>query len=128
MFIRWKGRYAYLERRYLLDGKVKSTSRYLGQNPLAALEKMVDASEIDRQEFNKLACYELEGILKPTEDGGLGIQSNSCGFLGNHKLAVFFSGNWLPGIVVKDKSSWFLKDDSGNIIGLCPGMKVRQLS
>ena len=41
MFIRWKGKYAYLEQRYLgNEGKVKSKTRYLGKNPLEVLKKM----------------------------------------------------------------------------------------
>lgn len=53
MFIRWKGQYAYLEHRYTgEDGKVKSRSRYLGQNPLLALEKMVTAGEISETSLN----------------------------------------------------------------------------
>jgi hypothetical protein len=41
-----------LENRYIGDaGKVKSQSKYLGQNHLVALEKMVDAGEISKSQF-----------------------------------------------------------------------------
>lgn len=127
MFIRWKGPYAYLEQRYDTGGKIKSKSRYLGQNPLEALERMVKTGEIDRYAYKKLAGNNLEGILRPTIDSGLGISEGSFGFLEKMKIAVFFNEKWLPGSVVKDKDRWLLKDDGGNIICLCPGMKVRQL-
>ncbi|OPY58717.1 MAG: hypothetical protein A4E56_01619 [Pelotomaculum sp. PtaU1.Bin065] len=126
MFIRWKGPYAYLEQRYTAGGKVKSKSRYLGQNPLEALERMMDNGEINRHEYDKLAKHDLEGVLRPTLDGCLGINDN-FGFLEKMKIAVFFNERWLPGSVEKNKNRWLLKDDSGNIICLCPGMKVRQL-
>jgi len=55
MFIRWKGRYAYLETRYIdSDGKIKSRSKYLGQNYLPALKKMVAAGELSEYELKKL--------------------------------------------------------------------------
>jgi hypothetical protein len=78
MFIRWKGKYAYLERRYLgNEGKVKSQARYLGQNPLEVLKEMLAAGQIEKQEYEKILQYELDGVLKPTADGSLGIADDS---------------------------------------------------
>jgi len=128
MFIRWKGRYAYLERRFKdKDGKVISRSRYLGQNHLTALEKMVADGEINENEFKLLVGFEPEGILKPTGDGGLGIRCGTFGLLPNTRIAVFFNGKWLQGTVVRDNYGWFLKDENGHKVGLCPGVKARQL-
>jgi hypothetical protein len=45
----------------------------------------------------------------------------------NHKIDIFFNDRWLSGVVVKDAYGWRLKDDSDNIIGLCPGIRARQL-
>jgi len=68
MFIRWKGKYAYLEQRYTgKDGKVRSQSKYLGQNCLLTLEKMVTTGEISECDFKKLAACAPEGILKATK-------------------------------------------------------------
>ncbi|MDF9406755.1 hypothetical protein L7E55_00010 [Pelotomaculum isophthalicicum JI] len=126
MFIRWKGRYAYLERRYKdNNGKVKSQSKYLGQNHLLTLEKMVTASEISEHDFKMLAGCAPEGILKATKDGALTIYDEASCLLRNHRIAIFFNGSWLPGLVVKDEHGWYLKDDSGNIIGLRPGTRIR---
>lgn len=128
MFIRWKGWYAYLENRYTgEDGKVKSQSRYLGQNHLVALEKMVGAGEISKSQFKKLVSYEPEGFLKPTKDGYLSIKCEASCLLKNSRIAIFFNGKWLPGVVARDKRGWYLKDDGGNIVGLCPGLRVRLL-
>jgi hypothetical protein len=128
MFIRWKGRYAYLENRYTgEDGKVKSQSRYLGQNYLVALEKMLDSGEISKCQFKKLISYEPEGVLKPTGHGYLTINCESSCLLKNSRIAIFFNGKWLPGTVERDERDWYLKDDSGNIVGLRPGIRVRIL-
>ncbi|NLI11657.1 hypothetical protein [Pelotomaculum propionicicum] len=128
MFIRWKGRYAYLEHRYIAeDGKVKSRSRYLGQNHLAALAKMLAAGEISKNEFKKLAGYVTEGILNLTKDRGLGIGNDIFRLFENHKIGIFFNDRWLSGVVAKDEYGWRLKDDGGNIVGLCPGIRARQL-
>jgi hypothetical protein len=126
LFIRWKGRYAYLERRYIgKDGKVKSQSKYLGQNYLVMLEKMVAAGEISDYEFKKLAGYALEGILKITRSSALTITDEASCLLRNHRIAVFFNGNWLPGLVAKDEHGWYIKDDIGNKVGLHPGTRAR---
>lgn len=128
MFIRWKGRYAYLEHRYIAeDGKVKSRSRYLGQNHLAALEKMLAAGEISKNEFKQLAGYVSEGKLNLTKDGGLGIGNDTFRLFENHKIGIFFNDRWLSGVVAKNELGWHLKDNGGNIIGLCPGIRARQL-
>lgn len=66
MFIRWKGRYAYLEQRYLDYGKVKCRSQYLGQNPFNALAKMFSTGEIDRRTYERIVKWKPEGILQPT--------------------------------------------------------------
>jgi len=128
MFIRWKGRYAYLENRYTgEDGKVKSQSKYLGQNHLVALEKMLDAGEISKSQFRKLISCEPEGVLKPTKNGYLTINCEASCLLKNSKIAIFFNGKWLPGTVARDEREWYLKDDGGNVVGLCPGTRVRIL-
>jgi hypothetical protein len=128
MFIRWKGRYAYLENRYTGEnGKVKSQSKYLGQNHLVALEKMLDAGEISKSQFNKLIIFEQEGILKPTQHGYLTINCEASCLLKNSRIAIFFNGKWLSGIVARDERAWYLKDAGDNIVGLCPGMRVRIL-
>ena len=128
MFIRWKGRYAYLENRYTgEDGKVKSQSKYLGQNHLLALEKMMEAGEISKSQFNKLVRFEPEGIIKPTKDGYLTLNCEASCLLKNSKIAIFFNGKWLPGVVAGDDRGWHLKDDGGNIVGLCPGLRIRLL-
>ena len=121
MFIRWKGRYAYLEQRYLDHGKVKSRSKYLGQNPLQALAKMFVAGEIDHA-YEKIVRWEPEGILQLTFDGGLNF---SIGFLKGAKIGIFFGDQWFYGLVDKDEHGWHLVDESGNIVGLRPGMKAR---
>lgn len=126
MFIRWKGRYAYLEQRYTgKDGKVKSQSKYLGQNHMLMLEKMSAAGEISEHEFKKLAGCAPEGILKITRGGALTIYDEASCLLRNHRIAIFFNDSWLPGLVVKDEHGWFLRDDNDNIIGLRPGIKAR---
>lgn len=128
MFIRWKGRYAYLENRYTgQDGKVKSQSKYLGQNHLVALEKMLKAGEISKSQFNKLVSSEPEGIIKPTKDGYLTLNCEASCLLKNSKIALFFNGKWLPGVVARDDRGWYLKDDSDSIVGLCPGSRIRLL-
>lgn len=128
MFIRWKGRYAYLENRYIGDdGKVKSQSKYLGQNHLVALEKMVDAGEISKSQFNKLVSFEPEGILKPTKNGYLTMNCEASCLLKNSKIAIFFNEKWLSGVVTRDERGWYLKDDGGNLVGLCPGIRARLL-
>lgn len=128
MFIRWKGQYAYLERRYTgKDGKVKSQSKYLGQNHLLMLEKMVTTGELSEYEFKKLVSYIPEGVLKITMSGTLTIYDEVSCLLKNHRIAIFFNGSWLPGLVDKDEHGWYLKDDTGNKVGLCPGIKVRLL-
>ncbi len=128
MFIRWKGRYAYLEQRYTgKDGKVKSHSKYLGQNHLLMLEKMVAAGELSEHEFKKLVSYIPEGILKTTMSGALTIYDEASCLLRNHKIAIFFHESWLSGLVAKDEHGWYLKDDKNNKIGLRPGIKVRLL-
>jgi hypothetical protein len=126
MFIRWKGRYAYLERRYTgKNGKVKSQSKYLGQNYLTMLDKMMAAGEISEYEFKKLASYAPEGTLKTTRSGALTISGEASCLLRNHRIAVFFNNSWLPGLVAKDEHGWYLKDDNGNKVGLRPGIRVR---
>ena len=126
MFIRWKGRYAYLERRYTgKDGKVKSQSKYLGQNHLLKLEKMATAGEISEYEFKKLANCTPEGILKITRNGTLTLYDEVSCLLRNHKIAIFFNDTWLSGIIAKDEYGWYLKDDNGNITGLRPGTMAR---
>ncbi len=126
MFIRWKGRYAYLEKRYTDgDGKVRSQSKYLGQNYLPALKKMVAAGELSEYELKKLVSYIPEGILKITMSGALTIHDEVTCLLRNHKIAVFFNGNWLPGLLDKDEHGWYLKDDENNKVGLRPGIKAR---
>ncbi len=128
MFIRWKGRYAYLEQRYTgKDGKVKSQSKYLGRNPLPMLEKMVATDTLSKHEFKKLVSYIPEGILKKTMNGTLTIYDEVSCLLRNHKIAIFFHGSWLTGLVAKDEHGWYLKDDKDNKIGLRPGIKVRLL-
>ena len=126
MFIRWKGRYAYLEQRYTgKDGKVKSQSKYLGQNHLLALKNMVATGEISDYEFKKLANCAPEGILKTTRFGALTLCDEVSCLLKNHKVAIFFNGSWLPGIVDKDEYGWYLKDVKGNTTGLRPGTMAR---
>ena len=125
MFIRWKGRYAYLEQRYLDHGKVKCRSKYLGQNPLEALAKMFSGGEIDQDTYEKITRWEPEGILKPTTDGGLNINGGPFGFLKGARIGLFFGRQWLYGRVDKDEYGWHLVDESGNIVGLRPGMKAR---
>jgi len=128
MFIRWKGRYAYLEYRYTAeDGKVKSRSKYLGQNHLAKLMMMLAAGEISKYDFKKLNSYVTEGKLNLTKDNGLGIGNDIFRLFENHKIDIFFNDRWLSGVVVKDEYGWRLKDDSDNIVGLCPGIRARQL-
>ncbi|MDF9410101.1 hypothetical protein L7E55_17495 [Pelotomaculum isophthalicicum JI] len=128
MFIRWKGRYAYLEHRYIAeDGKVKSRSRYLGQNHLEALTKMLAAGEISQNDFKKLTGYITEGKLNLTKDRGLGIGNDIFRLFENHKIDIFFNDRWLSGVVAKDEYGWRLKDDGDNIVGLCPGIRARQL-
>lgn len=129
MFIRWKGKYAYLEQRYLgNEGKVKSKTRYLGKNPLEVLKKMLAAGQIKQQEYEKIAQCELDGILKPTADGSLGITEGPFGLHKNTKVSLFFQGQWLEGKVGKDDHGWYLVDDSGHLLGLRPGMRVRILT
>jgi hypothetical protein len=126
MFIRWKGKYAYLERRYTgKDGKVKSQSKYLGQNCLLTLEKMVTIGEISKYEFKKLAACTPEGILKATNSGAITISNEDSCLLRNHRIAIFFNDSWLTGIVAKDEHGWYLKDDNSNEVGLRPGIRVR---
>ena len=126
MFIRWKGRYAYLERRYTgKDGKVKSQSKYLGQNYLIMLEKMMAVGEISEYEFKKLAGYAPEGTLKTTRSGALTISDEASCLLKNHRIAIFFNNSWQLGLVAKDEYGWYLKDENGNKVGLHPGTKVR---
>jgi hypothetical protein len=128
MFIRWKGRYAYLEQRYPgKDGKVNRRSKYLGQNPLLMLEKMMAAGELGEHEFKKLVSYIPEGTLKTTMSDTLTIYNEVSCLLRNHRIAVFFRESWLTGLVSKDEHGWYLKDDKGKIIGLRPGIKVRLL-
>lgn len=124
MFIRWKGRYAYLEQRYLDHGKVRCRSKYLGQNPLQALAKMFAAGEIDHA-YEKIVRWEPEGILQSTFDGGLNFSSGTFGFLKGVKIGIFFGDQWVYGRVDKDEHGWHLGDKSGNIVGLRPGMKAR---
>ena len=77
MFIRWKGKYAYLEQRYKgKDGKVGSKSKYLGENFLLALEMMVAAGEISEHEFKKLAAQQ-EAAQKEKEENGQGAEERS---------------------------------------------------
>jgi len=125
VFIRWKGRYAYLEQRYLDNGKVRCRSKYLGQNPLQALAEMFAAGEIDREAYEKIVRWEPEGILQLTFDGGLNFSSGTFGFLKGVKIGIFFGDQWLYGWVDKDEHGWHLVDESGNIVGLRPGMKAR---
>ena len=126
MFIRWKGRYAYLERRYTgKDGKVKSQSKYLGQNHLLTLKKMATADEISEYELNKLASCTPEGILKITRVGALTLRDEASCLLRDHRIAIFYYGSWIPGVVGKDEYGWYLKDDNGNITGLRPGTMAR---
>ena len=125
VFIRWKGRYAYLEQRYLDHGKVKSRSKYLGQNPLEALAKMFSGGEIDQDTYEKITRWEPEGILQMTFDGGLNFSRGTFGFLKGNKIGVFFGKKWFYGLVDKDEHGWHLVDESGNIVGLRPGMKAR---
>jgi len=128
VFIRWKGQYAYLERRFKgRDGKVVSRSRYLGQNHLTALEKMLADGEISENEFRLLVSFDPEGLLKQTADGGLGINCSTFGLLPNARIAVFFNGKWLQGTVARDEYGWFLKDKNGGKVGLCPGVRARQI-
>jgi len=70
---------------------------------------MMDNGEVDRHEYDKLAKHDLEGVLRPTLDGCLGINDN-FGFLENMKIAVFFNERWLPGSVVKNKNRWLLEN------------------
>jgi hypothetical protein len=129
MFIRWKGKYAYLEQRYLgNDGKVKSKARYLGKNPLEILKKMLSAGQIEQKEYEKIVQGELEGILKPTADGSLGITGGPFGLPKNKKISLLFQGQWLDGHVAKDDHGWYLADNSGNLLGLRPGVRVRILT
>jgi len=125
MFIRWKGKYAYLERRYLTDGKVKTKSIYLGQNPLNALARMLAAGEISTIDYKKISEYHFEGILKPTSDGGFGISEGPFGLLKNTRLSIYFDGKWLACKIEKDENGWYLVDDNGHLLGLRPGVKVR---
>lgn len=125
MFVRWKGKYAYLERRYLTDGKVQSKSTYLGQNPLNALAKMLAAGEISTLEYRKICVQHFEGTLKPTGDGGFGIFEGHCGLLKNTRVSVYFDGKWLACRIAKDESNWYLVDDKGHLLGIRTGVKVR---
>lgn len=125
MFIRWKGRYAYLEQRHLHNGKVICRSKYLGRNPLQVLTEMCATGEIDRKTYEKIIRTEPEGILKPTNDGGLNINGGMFGFLKGTAIGVFFGNQWLYGRVDKDEHGWNLADENGNIIGLKPGLKAR---
>lgn len=106
---------------------MKSRSRYLGQNHLAALEKLLAAGEISKIDFKQLAGYVSEGKLNITIDGGFGIGNNTFRLFENHKIDIFFNNRWLSGVVSKDEYGWHLKDDDGNIIGLRPGIKARQI-
>jgi Flp pilus assembly CpaF family ATPase len=61
VFIRWKQvgneKYAYLETRFKnSDGKIRGKSRYLGKNPLSALQKLVNNGEIADEEAKQLLC------------------------------------------------------------------------
>lgn len=125
MFIRWKGKYAYLEQRYLDNGKVKCRSKYLGQNPFDALAKMFSAGEIDQRAYESIVKWKPEGILQPTEDGGLNINGGTFGFWKGAKIGLYFGHHWLYGRVEKDEHGWHLADDNGNILGLKPGVKAR---
>ena len=126
MFIRWKGKYAYLEQRYKgKDGKVGSKSKYLGENFLLALEMMVAAGEISEHEFKKLAAHSPEGILKTTKGGALTIYDELSCLLKGHRIAILFNDSWLTGTVAKDEHGWYLKDDNGKEVGLRPGVRTR---
>jgi hypothetical protein len=125
MFLRWKRKYAYLERRYLTDGKVKSKSTYLGQNPLKALAKMLAEGEISNLEYRKIRDQHFEGTLKPTGDGGFGISEGPCGLLKNTRVSIYFDGRWQACRIAKDESGCYLVDDKGYILGIRPGVKVR---
>ncbi|MRS02443.1 hypothetical protein EG832_04335 [bacterium] len=129
MFIRWKGKYAYLEQRYLGNGgKVKSKARYLGKNPLEVLKEMLAMGQIEQKEYEKIVQCELDGILKPTADGSFGITGGPFGLHKNTKISLFFHDQWLDGHVAKDDHGWYLADNSGNLLGLRPGMRVRILT
>jgi hypothetical protein len=61
MFIRWKQvgneKYAYLETRFKnSDGKICGKSRYLGKNPLSALQKLVSNGVIAGEDAKRLLC------------------------------------------------------------------------
>ncbi|KJS03682.1 MAG: hypothetical protein VR68_00830 [Peptococcaceae bacterium BRH_c4a] len=88
---------------------------------------MLDAGEISKSQFKKLVNYEPEGILKPTSHGYLTINCEASCLLKNSRVAIFFNGKWLSGIVARDEREWYLEDDGGNIVGLCPGIRVRVL-
>ena len=88
---------------------------------------MLDAGEISKSQFKKLVNYEPEGILKPTSHGYLTINCEASCLLKNSRVAIFFNGKWLPGTVARDEREWYLKDDGGNVVGLCPGTRVRIL-
>jgi len=125
MFVRWKGNYAYLERRYLTDGKVKSKSTYLGQNPLKALGRMLASGEISTIEYKKICEFHFEGSLRPTDDGGFGISEGAFGLLKNTRASIYFDGRWLACKIEKDEIGWCLVDDKGHLLGMRPGVKVR---
>jgi hypothetical protein len=74
-----------------------------------------------------LVSFEPEGILKPTKNGYLTMNCEASCLLKNSKIAIFFNGKWLFGVVTRDERGWYLKDDGGNLVGLCPGIRARLL-
>jgi len=46
----------------------------------------------------------------------------------NKKISLLFQGQWLDGHVQKDDHGWHLADNSGNLLGLRPGVRVRILN
>lgn len=126
MFIRWKGKYAYLERRYFDDGKVRSESSYLGSNPLRSLETMLSKGQIDKYDYDRIVKWEPEGTLQPTDDGGFHINGGRFGYPKGTQIGVFFANRWLIGKVFNDEHGWYLTDNDGHILCLRTGMRARR--